>query len=96
MPPETTILMPSSTVMPSARISSRGTNSRNPEVGLGVVGRKTLTTFLAVSCWTWVAVSPVTKPIAQLSLRGYWMSTTSRNALLCSLNTVSMSCLIAA
>jgi len=39
-----TILIPSSTVMLKTTTSSRGTNNKKPDVGLGVVGKKTLTT----------------------------------------------------
>ena len=48
MPPEITILMASSTVMDNEIKSFFGTNNRNPDVGLGVVGRKTLTVLSSV------------------------------------------------
>ena len=51
IPPETTILMPSSTVMLRVTNSRRGTNNRYPEVGFGVVGRNTLTTSSEVRLW---------------------------------------------
>ena len=49
MPPETTILMPSSTDISRWRTALRGRNSRKPEVGFGVVGRKMLTDASGVS-----------------------------------------------
>ena len=42
MPPEITILIASSTVMDKEIRSFFGTNSKNPDVGFGVVGRKML------------------------------------------------------
>ena len=79
MPPEITSLMPSSTVMSRWTRSLRGTNRRKPEVGFGVVGRKTLTNSSSAdegfSSW----LEPVTKAIAPMPRRGYSTSTTSRN-----------------
>ena len=51
MPPEITSLMPSSIDMSRWTRSLRGTNSRKPEVGFGVVGRKTLTSSSPVGDW---------------------------------------------
>ena len=42
MPPEITILIASSTDIESETMSFLGTNNRNPDVGFGVVGKKTL------------------------------------------------------
>jgi hypothetical protein len=48
IPPEITIFMPSSTVIDRMTSSRRGKNRRYPDVGFGVVGRKTLTTSSSV------------------------------------------------
>ena len=62
-------------VMSSSITSSRGKNSRNPEVGLGVVGTNTLSMSLAVCALAFTSplVSDEMKPMAQISLRGYWI-----------------------
>ena len=80
MPPEITILMASSTDMESGIKSFFGTNSKNPEVGLGVVGRKMLMHYSSVMFWTSPSVRPVMKAMAQMPRRGYSTSTASRNA----------------
>ena len=95
MPPETTIFSPSSTVIVSFFTPSFGTNSRKPEVGFGVVGRKMLMESPGVAPWISLAASPVMNPIAQASGRGYWINTTSRKALDCFLSIVSKICLTA-
>ena len=74
-------------------VFSLGSNRRNPEVGLGVVGRKTLTTSLSMWLRTGPSVLPVMKPIAHTSLRGYSINTTSRKALDFCARTVSKICL---
>src|SRR3546814_5444944 len=51
--------------------SDRGTNSRKPEVGFGVVGTKTLRTSWSATLCTSPAVSPVMKPSVQMPRRGY-------------------------
>ena len=56
--------MPSSMLMSRWTKSRFGTNSRKPEVGLGVVGRKTLTISSPERAWISPRVGPVTKPIA--------------------------------
>src|SRR3546814_6887550 len=70
MPPETTILMPSSTVISSVCVSRRGRNRRKPVVGLGVVGMKMFTVSSGVSSWMLGSTGPVMKPIDQQFLRG--------------------------
>ena len=45
MPPETTYLMPSSIDMETSVSSLAGAKIRNQEVGLGMVGTKTLNIF---------------------------------------------------
>jgi putative hemolysin len=95
MPPEITILMASSTVMLSGIMSLLGTNNRKPEVGLGVVGRKMLTTSSSVRFCTSPSVRPVMKAMAHRPRRGYSTSTAWRNAADCWARIVSMICLIA-
>ena len=75
--------------------ASVGTNSRKPEVGFGVVGRNTLVTGPLGISWIWPSVSPVMKPMAQDSGRGYWISTTSRKALDFCSRTAVVICLVA-
>ncbi len=72
-PAEMTSLAASSTVMSSSRTSDSGTNSKNPEVGLGVVGRKTATWRSSVPIFSAISprVSVETKAIAHSPLRGY-------------------------
>src|SRR3546814_9475331 len=89
MPPETTILMPSSTVISSVCVSRRGRNRRKPVVGLGVVGMKMFTVSSGVSSWMLGSTGPVMKPIDQQFLRGNSKRITSRKARDCSFSTVS-------
>ena len=77
IPPEMTILMPSSIDMSSGIRSLLGTNSRKPDVGLGVVGRNTLTISSSERAWISPRVGPVTKPMAAMPRRGYSTRTTS-------------------
>ena len=93
MPPEITILIASSTVMESGTRSFFGTNSKKPDVGLGVVGMKMLMHSSSVVFCTSPSVRPVMKPMAQMPRRGYSISTASRNAAEWSANTVSIICL---
>src|SRR5271165_1019226 len=58
----TMYLMPSATVMSSLVTLSSGISTRKPEVGLGVVGMKTATTFSLVFCCTSERCSLVRKP----------------------------------
>jgi hypothetical protein len=58
--------------------SLSGTNSKKPEVGLGVVGRKTLTISSPERAWISPRVGPVTKPMAPRPRLGYSTGTTSR------------------
>ena len=71
--------MPSSIDMSRWIRSFLGTNSRKPEVGLGVVGTNTLTSSSSARAWISPRVGPVTKPIAPMPRRGYSIRTTSRN-----------------
>jgi hypothetical protein len=63
----------SSIDMSSSTMSSRGKNSRKPEVGFGVVGTKTET--ISPSTRVFWEISPFAavemKPIAQMPRRGY-------------------------
>ena len=93
MPPEITSLIPSSIVMSRWIRSFLGTNNRNPEVGLGVVGRNTLTSSSSERSWISPRVGPVTKPIAPMPRRGYSIRTTSRNEREDCASTVSKICL---
>ena len=89
-PADTTSFAASSSVMSSGITSRRGTNSRKPAVGFGVVGRNTLTmsgspALAGIS----PRVSVATKATAQRPRRGYstrhafwnevprWLSTVS-------------------
>ena len=89
-PAEIISLAACSTLISSIVTSFFGTNSKNPEVGLGVVGRNTLTlspfSFLILFL-TSPIVSVVMNASAQIPFLGYSMSTTvlkwfasSRNA----------------
>jgi len=71
IPAETTIFTASSTPMSKGIASLRGQNSKNPEVGFGVVGTKTLIKFSDDIFWTSPWVDPVTKPIDHNPGRGY-------------------------
>ncbi len=51
MPEDTTSLMPSSTLSLVRKISVSGTSSKKPEVGLGVVGTKTLNRRMPWTTW---------------------------------------------
>jgi len=62
-------------------IKSEERKSKNPEVGLGVVGIKTLTILALTLSATSPLVEPVTKPITHNPARGYCTITTSRKAL---------------
>ena len=95
MPPDITILIPSSTLIFNGMTSPTGTSSRNPEVGLGVVGRNTLTTWSEVRSWTSPTVVPVTKPKDQMPRRGYSTRQTWRKAVDFCASTVSKICLVA-
>ncbi len=93
IPPETTSLSASSTLISRKTSSCLGQNSKNPEVGFGVVGTNTLTVSSRVRCCTSPLVLPVTKPITHNPLRGYCTSTTSRKASDWLAITVSRTCL---
>ena len=95
MPPETTSFTASSTDMSMKITSSRGQNSRKPDVGFGVVGTKTLTMSMSIRRATSAFVPPVTKPITHSPRRGYSTSTTSRKASDWVEMTVSRICLLA-
>ena len=62
-------------------MSTRGTIIKNPEVGLGVVGKKTLTCSLPNFVATSSAGVPVTNAIVQDPFLGYGISTAFLNAL---------------
>ncbi|CAI8320719.1 MAG: Uncharacterised protein [SAR116 cluster bacterium MED-G04] len=95
IPPETTIFTASSTPISRVIASSLRKNSRNPEVGFGVVGTNTLIRFSDDMFCTSPLVVPVTNPMAQMPLRGYSTSTTSRKASDWLAMIVSMICLMA-
>ena len=88
-----TILIPSSTDMSRWISSLLGTNSKKPEVGLGVVGTNTLTSSSPEYAWISPLVGPVTKPMAPTPRRGYSTRTTSRNERDFWASTVSKICL---
>ena len=82
IPPERRILKASSIDKDKLITSRSGTTAYHPEVGLGVVGMKTL----SMVSLNWVSISPPTVPvtnaIAQTFLRGYSTKITRRNLFL--------------
>ena len=92
MPPDITIFTPCSTDILSKVQSLRGKKSKNPEVGFGVVGIKTLTISSSEMFFISPRVGPVIKPITQIPFRGYSIRTTSRNAFADCAKTASKIC----
>jgi len=81
-PPERIIFIPSPTLISSSTISARGSISRNPLVGFGVVGTKTVQSSPAPARrWGSACARLVRKPIVQQPGRGYCTSTTWLNRL---------------
>ena len=70
-----------------------GTNIKNPDVGFGVVGTKTLNNFSSSFFFTSPCVSAPTKPITHKPFRGYSRSTHLLKALSCDEKNVSNTCL---
>ena len=77
--------MPSSTEIESGITSFKGTMSKNPDVGLGVVGTKQDSIFSSNPSVIFPSSSFVTKPMAKLPALGYSTRTTRENLLLPSL-----------
>merc|ERR1711991_986445 len=96
IPPEITIFTASSTFIFIYIKPFLGTNKRNPLVGLGVVGIKTLIKVSLFKVCTSPFVSPVTNPITQIFFLGYSTKTTSLKLSELVDITVSIICLIAA
>jgi|GEM_PF-638831 len=82
LPPEITIFMPSPTLISSGITFCSGTNTRNPLVGLGVVGTNTFTTRSCVLACASPPASLVTNPMAYIPVRGNSTSTTRVNIVL--------------
>ena len=87
-------LMPSATLISSFVTLSSGTSTRKPEVGFGVVGMKTATTFSFVFCCTSACCSLVRNPTDYIPSRGNSTSTTVLKEFLLPEN-ASLICLIA-
>ena len=87
-----TSLIASATGMSSFRTLDSGTMTRNPEVGFGVVGMKTLTSRMPVTRLNSAGASPVTKPTAKWPDCGNSTSTACLNELFFSLAKASFTC----
>ena len=94
MPAETIVLIASSTLTFNFFNSLVGTISKNPEVGLGVVGIKTLVNFFFNLFFTSPSTSPVVNPITHKPFLGYSTRTASLKASELVFNIVSKICLI--
>ena len=70
MPTEMTIFKPSSTEIANGVTSLRGMNSKNPEVGFGVVGTKMLTKSSPEAFFISAVGEPVIKASVQMPGRG--------------------------
>jgi ABC-type Mn2+/Zn2+ transport system ATPase subunit len=94
-PAEMTSFAASSTLMSSGMTSDSGTKSRKPEVGFGVVGRKTATCFSCspMRLATSPRVSVEMKAIAQMPRRGYSTRQARLKLVLDCAKTVSAICL---
>ena len=80
IPADTIVLIASSTLTSRYLRSFFGIIKRNPEVGLGVVGIKTLTRLFLSFFLTSPLTSPVVKPITHAPYLGYSTKTASLNA----------------
>ena len=77
----------------NSSMSSLGSMSRNPLVGLGVVGRNMFLKSALLRCCNSPFVSLVRNPMAQIPLRGYCTSTVFLKTAFCWVENVSMICL---
>ena len=81
IPAETIVLTVSSISVFKYFSCFLGTSKRNPDVGFGVVGTKTLTMLTFVLAFITPSTLPVVKPITQTPFLGYSIKTASLNAL---------------
>ena len=93
IPAEMIYLIAWSMLIDNFVIIDRGTNIKNPVVGFGVDGIKTLIIFLLFLWAISPLVSLVRKPIAYIPFCGYSINTTSLNEFDLLPANVSISCL---